>query len=101
MPVRTSPVQTVDLLENPVRPYAWGSVTAIPELLGMPPTGQPQAELWLGAHPAAPSRVRSGRSLLDRIDADPAGELSEEVVDRFGPRLPFLLKVIAAARPLS
>jgi mannose-6-phosphate isomerase len=91
----------VDRLDNPVRPYAWGSTTAIPELLGRPATGQPQAELWLGAHPAAPSRLASGGTLLDRIDADPAGELSPAVVERFGPRLPFLLKVIAAVRPLS
>lgn len=99
----TSPVdaRTADLLDNPVRPYAWGSTTEIPRLLGVEPTGRPQAELWLGAHPAAPSRMRSGGSLLDRIEADPGGELSEPVLRRFGPRLPFLLKVIAAARPLS
>ena len=48
-----------------------------------------------------PSRLRSGRTLLERIGADPAGELSPAVVEQFGPRLPFLLKVIAAARPLS
>jgi mannose-6-phosphate isomerase len=90
-----------DRLNNPVRSYAWGSATAIPELLGLPATGEPQAELWMGAHPAAPSRLGSGGTLLDRIDADPAGELSPAVVDRFGPRLPFLLKLIAAARPLS
>ncbi|HYT11104.1 MAG TPA: mannose-6-phosphate isomerase, class I [Mycobacteriales bacterium] len=93
--------RAVDLLDNPIRPYAWGSPTAIPQLLGVPPTGQPQAELWMGAHPAQPSRLRSGGTLLERIEADPAGELSPAVVDRFGPRLPFLLKVIAAARPLS
>ena len=89
------------LLDNPVRPYAWGSPTAIPELLGVPPTGEPQAELWLGAHPAAPSRLRSGGSLPDLLEADPAGELSAPVVERFGPRLPFVLKVLAAERPLS
>ena len=98
---RPRSTQAVDRLDNPVRPYAWGSTTAIPELLGLPATGEPQAELWLGAHPAAPSRMESGGTLLDRIDADPAGELSAAVVDRFGPRLPFVLKVIAAARPLS
>lgn len=101
--VRTSPVETraADLLDNPVRPYAWGSTTEIPRLLGVPPTGRSQAELWMGAHPAAPSRLRSGGSLLARIDDDPAGQLSEPVLRRFGPRLPYLLKVIAAERPLS
>lgn len=38
----------VYLLDNPIRHYAWGSVSAIPELLGMPATGEPHAELWLG-----------------------------------------------------
>lgn len=101
--VRTSPVtaRTVDLLDNPVRPYAWGSVTEIPRLLGVEPTGRPQAELWMGAHPAAPSRLRTGGSLLRRITDDPAGELSAPVLRRFGPRLPFLMKIIAAERPLS
>ena len=33
-------------LEGVPRAYAWGSPTAIPELLGVPPTGQPVAELW-------------------------------------------------------
>ncbi|MFL6128838.1 MAG: mannose-6-phosphate isomerase, class I [Mycobacteriales bacterium] len=101
--MRTSPVDTgtIDRLDNPIRPYAWGSATAIPELLGLPATGAPQAELWLGAHPAAPSRLAAGGTLPGRIAADPTGELSPAVVERFGPRLPFLLKVIAAARPLS
>jgi mannose-6-phosphate isomerase len=94
----------MDRLENIVRHYAWGSMTAIPDLLGVPPSGEPQAELWLGAHPAAPSTVvRDGvrRVLMDCIDSDPVGELGEHVVEDFGPRLPFLLKVLAAAAPLS
>ena len=101
--VRTSSVgaRTADLLDNPVRPYAWGSATEIPRLLGVEPTGRPQAELWMGAHPAAPSRLRSGGSLLRRITDDPAGELSAPVLRRFGPRLPFVMKLIAAERPLS
>jgi mannose-6-phosphate isomerase len=94
----------MDRLANTVRPYAWGSTTAIPALLGTPPTGQPQAELWMGAHPGAPSRIDRGdgpRSLADVIAADPRAELGDAVVRRFGPRLPFLLKVLAAASPLS
>jgi mannose-6-phosphate isomerase len=91
-------------LGNPVRSYAWGSYTAIPALLGVPPTGEPQAELWMGAHPAAPSQLRRGGrdlSLLACIEAAPDSELGTEVVEQFGARLPFLLKVIAAAAPLS
>lgn len=91
-------------LLNTIRPYAWGSATAIPELLGTEPTGEPQAELWMGAHPSAPSRIDRGRGpvALDAvIAADPAAELGEAAVKRFGPRLPFLLKLLAAAAPLS
>ncbi|MEU8522700.1 mannose-6-phosphate isomerase, class I [Streptomyces sp. NBC_01216] len=90
----------MDRLVNTVRPYAWGSTTAIPELLGIAPTGEPQAEMWMGAHPAAPSRTGRG-SLLDVIAADPARELGAATVGRFGPRLPFLLKLLAAGTPLS
>jgi mannose-6-phosphate isomerase len=95
----------VDLLEPVTQPYAWGSHTAIAELQGRAaPTAEPEAELWMGAHPSAPSRVeRSGvRTTLDAvIAADPAGELGAEVVARFGGRLPFLLKVLAARKSLS
>ncbi|MEV4440268.1 mannose-6-phosphate isomerase, class I [Streptomyces sp. NPDC049577] len=94
----------MDRLANTVRPYAWGSTTAIPELLGTPPTGGPQAELWMGAHPGAPSRVDRGdgpRPLSDVIAADPEGELGPGTVRRFGPQLPFLFKILAAGSPLS
>ena len=50
----------MDRLDNTIRPYAWGSTTAIPELLGVRATGEPQAELWMGAHPGAPSRTGRG-----------------------------------------
>jgi mannose-6-phosphate isomerase len=94
----------MDRLDNTVRPYAWGSTTAIPELLGTEPTGQPQAELWMGAHPGAPSLLDRGTGPvpLDQvIAADPHAELGDPTVERFGPRLPFLLKILAAGSPLS
>lgn len=98
----------MDRLSNTVRPYAWGSTTAIPALLGIAPTGEPQAEMWMGAHPGAPSRVtrttaagETELALTEAIDADPEGELGEPTVARFGPRLPFLLKLLAAGAPLS
>ncbi|MCA0293890.1 MAG: mannose-6-phosphate isomerase, class I [Actinobacteria bacterium] len=76
-------------VENPVRDYAWGSPTAIPEALGATPTGVPQAELWLGAHPGDPSVLTDGTRLDDHL----AGQ---------GQRpLPFLMKLLAAASPLS
>lgn len=93
------------VLENPIQDYAWGSRTAIAELLGRPvPSAGPEAELWIGAHPKAPSRIvaPAGLGTLDRaIENDPVGILGREVCDRFGNELPFLLKVLAAAEPLS
>ncbi|WP_399090145.1 mannose-6-phosphate isomerase, class I [Streptomyces sp. BBFR2] len=94
----------MDRLDNTVRPYAWGSLTALPELLGTEPTGEPQAEMWMGAHPGAPSRIDRGAgpvSLADVIAADPEAELGDATVRAFGPRLPFLLKLLAAGSPLS
>jgi len=92
-------------LENRVQEYAWGSRTAIAELLGRPtPSPNPQAELWLGAHPSAPSRAFEGgawRSLLELIARAPKEELGERVVSKFGKTLPFLFKVLAAETPLS
>ena len=94
----------MDRLSNTIRPYAWGSRTALPALLGTPATGEPQAELWMGAHPGAPSTVHrehGPQTLDDVIGADPEGELGAAVVERFGPTLPFLFKVLAAGEPLS
>jgi mannose-6-phosphate isomerase len=93
----------LELLDSPIRKYAWGSHTAIATLQGRPaPTEEPEAELWMGAHPASPSRLAvTGVPLTDAIAADPPGLLGAELVGRFGPRLPFLLKVLGAAEPLS
>ena len=84
-------------LTNRIQPYAWGSTDAIAELLGVEPDGTPQAELWIGAHPSAPSDAE-GTPLDERIAAAPAQLLGE---DRAGDRLGFLLKVLSAAAPLS
>lgn len=103
-------------LENVLRPYAWGSTTAIARLLGRPESGGPEAELWIGAHPDSPSMALTttegtdaaeavhdgGRRPLDELIAgDPEHFLGGDSVARFGPRLPFLLKVLAAEHPLS
>ncbi|HEY8077800.1 MAG TPA: mannose-6-phosphate isomerase, class I [Labilithrix sp.] len=94
----------MDLLDCRVMPYAWGSRTAIAELQGRKtPTG-PEAEMWMGAHPVAPSRLTRGaetKTLAEIVEADPERELGARVTAEFGARLPFLLKVLAAAEPLS
>ncbi|MEV0426594.1 mannose-6-phosphate isomerase, class I [Micromonospora sp. NPDC050495] len=95
----------MELLRGRIRDYAWGSRTAIAGLQGRPvPSAGPEAELWLGAHPGAPASVdRAGRavSLTDLLVAEPEHWLGERLVGRFGTRLPFLLKLLAADAPLS
>lgn len=92
-------------LQGALRTYAWGSRTAIAELCGRPvPSDHPEAELWLGAHPANPAQLRvadGAVSLLDVIKNDPAGQLGSRARAGFGDRLPFLLKLLAADEPLS
>jgi mannose-6-phosphate isomerase len=91
-------------LDNAVQNYAWGAAATIAEFLGRPsPTSLPEAELWIGAHPKAPSRVSEGlgeRTLDAAIRQDRVAMLGEAIAARYG-ELPFLLKVLAAAQPLS
>jgi mannose-6-phosphate isomerase len=93
------------VLENEIKPYAWGSRTAFSELFDLAnPNAEPQAELWMGAHPLGPSRLASGAAdttLLDLIAREPEAVLGAGVRGSFGDRLPFLLKALAADAPLS
>ena len=93
-------------MDNPVRPYAWGSRTVIAGLLGRPtPSPHPEAEMWLGAHPGDPSQLigadGSRTSLLDALHADPEALLGPDRAAKWSGNLPFLLKVLAADEPLS
>ncbi|WP_300269082.1 mannose-6-phosphate isomerase, class I [Microbacterium sp.] len=72
-------------LTNVPRDYAWGSSTLLAELEGRTPTGAPEAEVWFGDHPGDPADVEGG-STLDTVT---------------GGELPYLLKLLAAADPLS
>ncbi len=81
--------------------YDWGDERFIAELQGRAVSGRPEAELWIGAHPKAPSLLADGsRPLPAAIADDPQGLLGAETAERFGT-LPFLAKVLAAAQPLS
>jgi mannose-6-phosphate isomerase len=93
----------MDLLRPVVRPYAWGSRYGIATLQGRPvPSEGPEAELWMGAHPSAPSGLDRDPGTLDAvIAAGPGRELGPDCLARFGTRLPFLLKVLSADRALS
>lgn len=85
-----------------IKKYAWGSHTAIQELCGEDsPTPYPIAEYWFGAHEAGSSLCSDGVRLDARIAENPRGELGHRVFTQHGPRLPFLVKLIAAERSLS
>ena len=96
------PPPPVIALDGAIRDYAWGSTTAVQRLLGLPVDGSPIAELWFGAHPDDPAHCPEHETKLDElIAADPAGMLGADTVARFGPQLPFLVKLLAAESPLS
>ncbi|MFE5672452.1 mannose-6-phosphate isomerase, class I [Agromyces sp. NPDC056523] len=92
-------------IRNHPRDYAWGSHTAIAEFRGVQPSGGPEAELWLGAHAGSPAHVVDAASvgaadLAELVSGNPAAALGPDLA-REGSRLPFLLKLLAAGRPLS
>ncbi|WKD57030.1 Mannose-6-phosphate isomerase [Corynebacterium capitovis DSM 44611] len=88
-------------LAGALRTYPWGSRSYLAQLLGEPvPSPRPEAELWFGAHSAAPSTIE-GAGLDEIIAADPETALGERVRHDFGDGLPFLLKLLAADEPLS
>jgi mannose-6-phosphate isomerase len=95
----------IRVLRNPIQNYAWGSESFIPQLIGeSAPENVPQAELWMGAHPQAPSMVwHHGEwvPLPKLIQEDPEGVLGKSTAKKFSNKLPFLFKVLAADRPLS
>ena len=73
--------------------------------MGEPSTiKRPQAELWMGAHPKAPSMVfynEEWRSLPDLIQSNPEDILGPAITRKFYNNLPFLFKILAIAEPLS
>lgn len=91
----------MERLTGAAQHYDWGSTSAIPEMLGQEPDGAPWAELWFGAHPAGRTLISGDGALADLLDSAPARLLGDDVVRRFGPQLPYLLKLIAPAKPLS
>ncbi|BDZ42670.1 mannose-6-phosphate isomerase [Paraoerskovia sediminicola] len=96
-------------LEPVLQRYDWGSTTALQGVLGLPVDGRPVAEMWMGAHPRSPSTVRGwdeprgapGEALDALIREHPEEVLGRRAVETYGPRLPFLLKVLAAEKALS
>jgi mannose-6-phosphate isomerase len=81
-------------VDNTPRDYAWGSSTAIANLRGLSASGSPEAELWLGTHPGSPTRI------VGAADGEPQ-TIAELLTARGQRPLPYLLKILAAAHPLS
>ncbi len=95
-------------LENSVQHYAWGTKNEgafIPDLLGIEvDQDKPYAELWIGVHPNAPSRIINSKNtilLSELIESYPEEILGKVASRKFGKQLPFLFKVISAAEALS
>jgi mannose-6-phosphate isomerase len=89
-------------IKNSVQNYEWGKRDWLPRFLGEEnPQNQPWAELWMGAHPKAPSRREEDGAPLDRlIRSEGSAFLGDRVYSRYR-RLPFLFKVLAVEAPLS
>lgn len=89
-------------LENVIQNYAWGSKHAISKLFGIQnPNDEPQAEIWMGAHPNGCSKIAATGELLSEVIAkDSKGMFGDYTAARFG-ELPYLFKVLAAETPLS
>jgi mannose-6-phosphate isomerase len=75
-------------LECPTQSYDWGSADAIPGFQGKQPDGAPVAEVWVGTHPLGTAAY---------VDADGT---RRDLTETAG-ELAFMLKVLAADRPLS
>lgn len=85
-------MNTMTRITNTPRDYAWGTPGGISRLFGHAPTEALEAELWLGSHPASPSRA---------VNPDAGWRDLHEWESLNGKPLPFLLKVLSAAGPLS
>lgn len=92
-------------MKNALQRYAWGSPTLLPELLGIPnDSGEPIAEVWMGAHPKAPSGLIIEDATLPlnhAVEEDPVGWLGPAVSQRYNGEFPFLLKLLSAEISLS
>ena len=79
---------------NAPRDYDWGSTTLIADLEGRAPSGRHEAEVWFGDHPGCPAHVTDGRTLGQWL-------AEEGRVTGAPARLPYLMKLLAAASSLS
>lgn len=91
--------QAMEHLRGTMVHYPWGTFERIHEILGTEPDGRPLAEFWLGAHPLSPSTLPN--ETLDAALSERPWLLGRQSLEAFGPRLPFLMKVLSARHALS
>ncbi len=84
-----------------LQPYAWGDERFLPDLLGLEAHVGPCAEAWYGAHPRAPALAGEDGSPLDAFLAVHKERYFGRELGARLDGLPYLLKLLAAARPLS
>ena len=90
-------------LNGRLQHYVWGGERYISHLLHIDKTESHYAEYWLGAHPSAPSQildVQEEISLGDFLYQNPTA-LGQQSRQLFGDNLPYLLKILDVANPLS
>ena len=90
-------------LNGRLQHYVWGGERYIPHLLHIDKTESHYAEYWLGAHPSAPSQILYAQeeiSLGDFLHQNPTA-LGMQSRQLFGDNLPYLLKILDVANPLS
>lgn len=92
-------------LENPIKHYDWGSMDQLSTLFGIAnPNNEPQAEIWMGAHPSSPSFIVDADnrkiSLVELINNNQTDILGERIDQQFH-ELPYLFKVLSAQKALS
>ncbi len=101
--IKPQPYKLINHIQN----YEWGTSgkdAFIPSLLGFEGEDLPYAELWIGGHPKLSSEILvdgKAYSLKDVVEKHPNEILGKEVVEKFGNKIPFLLKVLSASRALS
>lgn len=81
------------LIKGKLQNYAWGIVDGLSPWRQEPAadfaTGEHEAELWFGAHPNGPSEI---------VGSDNGATLASRVKEN---QVPILVKLLAAAKPLS
>jgi len=89
-----------------LKDYDWGSPYSIQKITGNKELeGKPVAELWIGSHPKGEGSVIDSAGNYVKIsrfiEKNSSAVLGRRCSNKYGGKLPFLFKIIAAERALS